>query len=73
MLDLKRLGTKVQKTLRVQRLSATTGVKFTDCYFEFLEHPSCLLSGKTAYHKNQINLNVIIFDGEFGNKYLHNF
>jgi hypothetical protein len=27
MLDLKRLVTKVQKTLRVQRLSATTGVK----------------------------------------------
>ena len=27
MLDFKRLVTKVQKTLRVQRLSATTGVK----------------------------------------------
>ena len=27
MLDLKRLVTKIQKTLRVQRFSATTGVK----------------------------------------------
>jgi hypothetical protein len=33
MLDLKRLVTKVQKTLRVQRLSATTGVKLGGCDF----------------------------------------
>jgi 5,10-methylene-tetrahydrofolate dehydrogenase/methenyl tetrahydrofolate cyclohydrolase len=73
MLDLKRLVTKVQKTLRVQRLSATTGVKklifcFSDITERDLIEKISQLNGDSSVHGIIVQLPLDSAHGVDGEK-----